>query len=482
VALTLVLGACGSPTASPSQGTVVFDPTKTHQTIDGFGGSTAWTFSLPPAAVLQALFDPQTGAGLTLIRNRIPFREDTGNAAHTGYSDGFLAKDPGGHYLATSAGGHRTFSLNWSSGDLANTKAVFAAAQKYSSQVRGFSTAWSPPNNATDLWKVDNGSNTVGGSYGNVTSFPSIGGILDPGHYQDYADVLADYAGQFEAHMGYPLAGISVQNEPNWLPRTYESCGWSAAQFQAFLPALTSAWAAKGVTTAVILPESFTFTEDLVAGLVPTLPSGSIVGVHQYNATGLSQPGANALSADFQARWLPATKAAGVRLWETEVSTTGSVNDPSITDGLYWARMIHADLTVAEVNAWCAWWLWYPSPAALVDTSGSAPVYNKRLYTLGQFSRFVRPGWVRLEATNPVASVETTAFRDPGSTRFAVVLVNAGTEPVRLEISSPVPLAGGEIYRTSATEDLKDVGAWSVGTEVTLPGQSVTTVAGTLGS
>jgi glucuronoarabinoxylan endo-1,4-beta-xylanase len=475
------------PTTAPTvtgngAGTVTVQPAQVRQTIEGFGGSNAWT-GLPSdatvkATVVKLLFNPTTGIGLTLIRNRIPFREDVGNSAHTGYNDDFLAKGTSGAYTSTTTSGHRTFNLNWGNWDLANTKTLYALAKAEAGtsgdQIKGFSTPWTPPNNGVDLWKIDSGSNTVGGSYGTAAEFPSIGGVLSSAHYQDYADVLADYAKGFQANMGYPLAAISIQNEPNWLPKTYESCGWSDAQFYAFLPSLISAWAAKGVSTPVMAPESYSFGESLLAStLADTTTAGAIaiVATHQYSGS---------------AAWFTTSKGLGKRVWETEVSS-GSTNDSTITDGLTWAKLVHDDLTTAEVNAFCYWWLWNtstsPTKSALISINGTTLTANKRLYTIGQYSRFVRPGWVRLlSETAPATNVSSSVFKNPASNRYAVVLINAGTSAATVNVTFPAAPASVELFRTSATEDLVDVGSLTPAAtlSVPLPASSVSTVYGDL--
>ena len=488
---------------APAGSTVTVDPSQVRQSIDGFGGSNAWT-ALPSdataqAAVVKLLFSTTEGAGLTIIRNRIPFREDTGNSSHTGYADNFMAKDSGGNYTYTTSGGHKSFSLNWSNWDLADTRTLYTQASAYSPQIRGFSTAWTPPNNQYDHWKIDDPSsghlegsvvNTIGGTYGDITSFPSIGGVLDPGHYQDYADVLADYAKNFQANMGYPLAAVSIQNEPNFLPQTYESCWWTMDDFHTFLPYLKSSWKAKGAGTPVIAAESYSFIADLLSeSLQDSATSGtvSIAAVHQYNASYPSSGAATVADSSFGAAWLTPLKQAGKRLWVTEVSK-GSANDASINDGIYWARLIHNDLTVAEVNAFCYWWLWTNGSSAtlgsLINVNGTTVTDNKRLYTLGQFSRFVRPGWVRLNAvTDPVSGVQTSVFKDPNSQSFAVVLINDAGASASVTVAATKTIASAELYRTSATESLADIQALAAGTKsltVGLPALSVSTVYGTL--
>jgi len=477
------------PTTAPSvisggAGVVTINPALTRQTVEGFGGSNAWT-GLPSdatarAQVVKLLFSTTDGIGLTLIRNRIPFRESTQ------YNDAFMAKDASGRYTYTSSGGHKSFNLNWSNWDLQNTKTLFSLASAYSPQIRGFSTPWTPPNNQFDRWKIDDAANgnTVGGTVGNISNWPDIGGVLDSQHYQDYADVLADYAKGFQAQMGYPLMAVSIQNEPNYLPKTYESAGWSAAQFSAFLPALSKAWQAKGVSTPVIAPESFNFNDSLIAPALSDsslAPLVSIVGVHQYQSD---------MSKAYQAAsWLTATKTKAKRLWVTELSS-GENNDASITDGLNWARTIHADMTTAEVNAFCYWWLWTsastPKKGSLInlDATGTQITDNKRLYAVGHYSRFVRPGWVRLNAeTSPVANVYSSVYRDPATQDVAVVLLNTGSsaQTVKLQLAGASAFASLSQWRTSATESLALVTPPSPGSataSVVLPAASITTVRG----
>jgi len=40
---------------------------------------------------------------------------------------------------------------------------------------------------------------------------PEVGGTLDPAHYADYADVLADYVLGYKAKMGVDLTVLSLQ-------------------------------------------------------------------------------------------------------------------------------------------------------------------------------------------------------------------------------------------------------------------------------
>ena len=448
------------------------------QVIDGFGVSNAWLY--PPqaaakTAVYDALFSISKGAGLSLVRNRIPFRENPSN------DDKFINKNADGTYQYTTNGdGSKTFSLNWSNWDLNNTSSLIsdikAAGADY--QVTKFmSTPWTPPNNSVSKWKLSDSYKTV--DYANA---PEVGGTLDPTHYADYADVLADYVLGYKAKVGVDLSVLSLQNEPNF-QCTYESADWTAAQFRDFFAILNTEFSKKGVFTQlpklkIMAPESQTAKEDLV---VPTLADSNtldllgVVGVHQY------EYGKSNVSS-YAPPTLAKSLAAGKRIWMTEFSTAAWTGDTSITDALIVARLIHMDLVVAQMSAFNYWWAWGSGNGCLAVTSGTQP---KRLYALGQYSRFIRPDWIRVDAlANPASNVYLSAFKNPAGDQVAVVAINAGTAQVPLALTIDTGRFGAlTSYRTSASENLADVGAVTGGTtvNVTLAPSSVTTFVGPVG-
>jgi glucuronoarabinoxylan endo-1,4-beta-xylanase len=55
----------------------------------------------------------------------------------------------------------------------------------------------------------------------------------------------------------------------------------------------------------------------------------------------------------------------------------------------------------------------------LTDQSGN---FAKRAYVLGQYAKFIRPGWQRIDVTNS-GSLLVTAYKGPENT-FAIVAVN----------------------------------------------------------
>ena len=129
----------------------------------------------------------------------------------------------------------------------------------------------------------------------------------------------------------------------------------------------------------------------------------------------------------------------GRPVWMTEWSYDVYADDVTIANGVEWALNVWSLLVEAEVSAVHHWWavnfLNDGRQQGLINAvDGEADFeLTKRLFTIGQFSRFVRPGWVRLEATKkPHGDVSLAAFRDPASGEFAVVAINeGGGEPDR---------------------------------------------------
>ena len=480
---TTTTGGTPSSGGTTAGGTAASNPganvrfSQAKQVIDGFGVSTAWLY--PPqaavkTAVYDALFSISNGAGLSLVRNRIPFRENPA------LDDKFINKNADGTYqYTTNSNGSKTFSLNWSNWDLSNTSSLISdiKAKGADYQVTKFmSTPWTPPNNSVSKWKLSDSYKTM-----DYTK-PEVGGTLDPAHYADYADVLADYVLGYKAKFGVDLSVLSLQNEPSF-QCTYESADWTAAQLHDFLATLNTEFTKKGVFTQLpnlkmMAPESQTAKEDLIVPILSDAATSAllgVVGVHQYefgksNASSYTPPTlANSL-------------AAGKRIWMTEFSTAAWAQDASMTDGLLVARLVHMDLVVAQMSAFNYWWAWGTGNGCLALTSGTQP---KRLYAIGQYSRFIRPDWIRVDAVaNPASNVYLSAFKNPAGNQVAMVAINAGTSEVPLALTIDAGRFGAlTSYRTSASENLANVGAVTAGTtvNVTVAPSSVTTFVGPVG-
>ncbi len=358
-----------------------------HQRIDGFGASSAWNGSWTTAEA-DLLFSTNNnvvynsvtynGVGLSLLRNHITYASTTSASATPSTGETTIMQ-------WAQARGARVWSTPWTP----------AAGFKSINDI--YDT-----NQATD-GGIDGGSYL--GSGNNITNL-------------NYASQLANYVASMKNSNGVNLYAISVQNEPDVEVTNYEACQWTGTQIHDFVTNLYNALAAQGLSSIkIIVPESQDWSGD-TALYTPTLndPNAaadvSIIANHDYvedNSVG-DQTTPAALST------------SGKALWETEVALL-SGSDSSIANGVYYAQRIYLFMTQAQANAYHYWWLvaYGSSNEGLLDTSANP---TKRLFTFGQYSRFVRPNFYRIDATSSQSSALISAYKDSASSSFAIVVVN----------------------------------------------------------
>jgi glucuronoarabinoxylan endo-1,4-beta-xylanase len=169
----------------------------------------------------------------------------------------------------------------------------------------------------------------------------------------------------------------------------------------------------------------------------------------------------------------------GKPLMSTEVSDFQNPNDSSITDGLKWANMIASDLKRGE-KGWLYWWAVNPASSTtgegLINLLGNNTYsVNKRLYVLGQFSRYLRPEDTRILAATNDSNIVSIAGKN-NSGRAAVILINNSASAITTTVSV-LTFANVSARRTSATESLTkltDIAVSGGAITVTLPGKSIT--------
>jgi glucuronoarabinoxylan endo-1,4-beta-xylanase len=354
----------------------VVDWNNVHQRIDGFGASSAWQ-STWTMAQADMFFSTNSGTGTTIVGST--------NFTFTGIGLSLLRS-------RVNTNGTGTYE-----------NSIMQMAQARGAKV--WSTPWSPPPQFKDNGNV-NGGNYLG-SGANATNLA-------------YAKLLAQYVVNMKSQYGVTIYALSIQNEPD-VATSYESCQWTAQQFHDFATNLSSALAAQNVaSTKIILAEDEHWQTNYYATAMmdPAVATNiSIVACHNYDGS----PPNNIPAA------LPTYANTNAALWETETSLIGGNTDYSMASGIFWAGRIHQFMTVAQVNAWHYWWLISDNSddEGLTDSNGNP---TKRMYVLGQYSRFIRPGNFRIDLANynPYA-VLSSAYKDPVSGNFAIVVANTNS-------------------------------------------------------
>ncbi|MGI9428236.1 MAG: glycoside hydrolase family 30 protein [Bythopirellula sp.] len=392
--------------------TVIVDPQRRFQTIEGFGG--AFTESagivfqqLGPERqheVLQAYFDTEDGHGYRLCRTHINSCDfSTGNYAYTEVEGDVELK----HF---SVDHDREYLIP-----------LIHAAQKVAGeeQIKLLASPWSPP-----AWMKTNGQMTEGGR-------------LKPEYRDAWARYYCRYIDEYSKE-GIDIWGLTVQNEPDAVQR-WESCIYSAEEERDFVrdhlgPALEK----NGLRHINLIV--WDHNRDQLFDRAKTVfddPRASKyvwgAGFHWY------------VTDDFHHVRMVREFYPDKKLLFTEGCLEGTPQLGDWSGGERYARSIINDLNNGAAG-WIDWNILlntdggpnhvgnYCSAPIIADVSEDQLLYNSSYYYLGHFARFIRPGAQRILCANTGTELLTTAFLNEDG-RIAVVLFNEQDYPIRYALS-----------------------------------------------
>jgi glucuronoarabinoxylan endo-1,4-beta-xylanase len=301
-----------------------------------------------------------------------------------------------------------------------------------------FASPWHPP---VDIAVTVNGQKRVNTS-----------------KYAEYVQHLNDFVSYMKEN-GVDLYAISVQNEPDY---AHEWTAWSAQEMLNFM----KNYAGK-INCRVIAPESFQYVKSISDPILndPTaLANMDILGAHLYG-TQLSQfpyP-------------LFKQKGAGKDLWMTEVYHPNSEANSADRwpEALETGHNVHNSMVEAEFQAY-VWWFIRRQYGPMKEDG----TMSKRGAMISHYAKYVRPGYVRVDATkNPNSNVYVSAYKGDG--KVSIVVINKGTSSVsqKFNIQGATPSKVSSWVTTSsknlATGSSINISGGSFTAQ--LPGQSVTT-------
>ena len=397
-------GSSGGGAGGTAQAKVTISSAKQYQRIAGFGVSEGFgqakTLMSAPAAVqqrvLSLLYSPAHGAGLTILRNEI--------SADAGFTiEPRAPSSPAGKpsYLTLAQAGQDQGQL-WFAQQI---KADYGVSDV-------FADAWSAP-----AFMKTNDSAINGGT---VCGVP--GASCNSGDWrQAYADYLVQYAKDYAA-AGIPLSYVGPENEAN-LSVGQDSMIMSPAQTANFMAVLGATLTRSGLSARAecCATESWNYAQRYAAAIETGKAANTATALftsHGYFVapgsplTGWSKP-------VWETEWAPFGFLAWDRAWD----------DGSPSSGFTWAQNIYTGLTAANLDAFL--YLWGASTTGLtgpntglVEVRGSTVATSGRLWAFASYSRFIRPGAVRIGTTTSATGLDVTAFRNSNGS-IAVTVLNS---------------------------------------------------------
>lgn len=347
---------------------------------------------------------------------------------------------------------------------------------------------------------------------------------LKPGYYAAYAGFLATVIRHFD-EAGLHFSYVSPVNEPQWDwsgtvgTAKQEGTPWTNREIHRVIQALDSAITANRLKTEVSVPEAamlnflygdktassrqiqtlFSEKSDLSVARFKTVPR--IVAGHSYFSD------TNDSTLVHTRKTLADTaRKYKVAYWQSEYSMLGNGyregargRRTPMDCALFLAKVIHADLAIANATAWHLWNAYEPGTAeydtryyllALKPDPGFADgsyTVTKNLWSLGHYSLFVRPGMQRLHLKRSdnmsdleaAQQVMVSAYKD-GKGKVVVVAINYAMEdrPLQLDLSNARQIKSVKTYVTTASEkdNMRAAGVKSIREGFMLPARSITTI------
>jgi len=472
VCMTLLLGALLLGIGGDREVHMIrIDEKITHQTLESFGTSAAWwsqymgLWDMPyqdsgrsvREQIALWLFDRKEGIGLTNYRYNLG----------AGSADSGNGRYPDVHRRAQSFESAPGV-YDWGK-DAGAFWFVSRAAELGVEDVVLFFN--SPLERLTDNgWA----HLTPGGSTSNIT----------PDKYAAWAVYACDVAEHF-LESGVPVKFLSPINEPQWeWTGGQEGCHFEpeeiAAVYRAFLEEMNRRPALSGVElTGPECGEWKGNTYDYVAAMLadPVLREHMDgVDCHSYWSDAQNK-------TDFKA-WLEEKypeKKVRMSEWCEMVSGT----DVTMDSAIHLAQCVAEDLTLMDAVHWATWvgvspggyrdGVIHAAPKGEDDASLTA---LKRLWAYGNYTRYIRPGFTRVEATGG-EDFRTVAFtgEEEGKRKLVLVLINEEKKEKAVALEgdfSRYPSMAA--YETSADRDLQQVVLGDSRSEFTLAPLSVTTI------
>lgn len=258
-----------------------------------------------------------------------------------------------------------------------------------------FASPWNPPSDMVETFNRNGDTNAKRLRYDKYAAYAQ--------HLNDFVTYMKDN--------GVNLYAISVQNEPDY---AHEWTWWTPQEMLRFMKEN----AGSIQNTKVMAPESFQYLKNMSDPILndpQALANMDILGAHTYGTQ----------FKDF-AYPLFKQKGAGKELWMTEVYYPNSDNNSSDRwpEALDVSYHMHNAMVEGDFQAYVWWYI--RRQYGPMNEDGSI---SKRGYNMAHFSKFVRPGYYRVDATkNPDTNTFVSAYK--GDNKVVIVAINRGTSAV----------------------------------------------------
>ena len=417
-------------TPAASAPLITVDDAQRFQEIDGFGASltdaAAWLLAkkLTPAqtdATFKTLFSRRDGIALSFLRQPI----GSSDLAVTFYSYDDLCQQTA--KACTTAAGQADPNLDHYSlqHDQEYILPLLKKALTINPSLHVMLTPWSPPG-----WMKTSGSMLGSSADGKQPS------SLRPEFYAAFASYLVKTVESYQA-AGVPVWALSVQNEPLFAPPTYSGMQMLAAEQAAFFgDALGPALAAAKLNTKVMAYDHNWDRPDYPETVLKDPKAGALAAGTAWHHYGGDPSVMTKNHEEFPQKDQWVTESSGGAWQKGNIFAEEAAELIAVTRN--WARsyVLWALATDQNHGPFVGGCDTCRGLVTIDLTNPENPRVKPELdyYVLGQASKFLQPGAVRIASDEPGESqLKDVAFRNPNGT-VVLYTLNAGTASQELRI------------------------------------------------
>ncbi|KAH7414030.1 putative endo-exoxylanase [Phaeosphaeria sp. MPI-PUGE-AT-0046c] len=417
---------------------MIVDLSKTYQTIDGFGVSETFQRANQMKALseplqryaLDLLWNRTTGAGFSILRNGIGSSPDSSSD----HMVSIQPKNPGGPGAAPK--------YIWDGNDNSQVWISTEAVKTYG-VTTVYANAWSAPGYMKTNNNDANGGNLCGVS----------GASCSSGDWtQAYANYLVQYITYYK-ELGVKVSHLGFLNEPD-LTTSYASMRSNGQQAASFIKVLRPTLDKANYTDVKITccdAEGWSSQQGMMSALGSVSSLLGTITAHSYT----SQPNSPINTPH--------------RVWQTENAdlqgpwTATWYSNNGAGEGLLWATKISDAITRGNASAYL-YWIGVQGGATnsklirIADDKKSV-IPSKRLWAFANWSRYVRPGAVRVGTSGGPSGAKISAFQNVDGSVVAHI-IQSGASAVNVEVK--VSGFKAKVARAWITDDTHNCAEWTV--------------------
>jgi O-glycosyl hydrolase len=440
------------PTFAENELMIQINLDEKQQSVEGFGASGAWWAQDIGAwddenrnRVIELLFNSETGIGLSMYRYNI-------GAGERHILDTWRGTDT----YEVAAG-----EYDWTQD--ANARWVLRAA--YEAGVQDFIAFSNSPTPRMTVSGLASGHRE-----GDSNLLPEM--------HEDYAVYLLDVMRFLIEEEGIPFQWLSPINEPQWdwqPSKGQEGNHYTTDEIVSVLTHVQQQIDASGLDIHLSVIDAGEWgTANIYANRI---------FADNYLRENIDHFAVHSYWSDNNARQsftrFMANNHPEMPVWMSEWTEMQSGRDYGMESALILANTIHDDLTVGGVTSWQYWIAVskYNYRDGLIYTNENTEDIEetKRLWAMGNYSRFIRPNAKRLTAASPNEQVRVTVFLNENGS-LVLVLINNSNEEQSISLDGIADYNSISAYTTSDSQNLALSYFGTLQSTYPIPAQSVTTL------